>query len=83
MESLESLLEMQMGLKLVPKMTYLFFLKLSYAMCFIVLTVAREEGVRTASGLSFLGLPCKLWVQMLFLMTLWPHVGLPLICFGI
>lgn len=51
--------------------------------CVVVLTVAREEGVRTASGLSFLGLPFKLWVEMPFLMTLWPHVVLPLICFGI
>lgn len=77
----DKLLEMQMVLKLVPKMTYLFFKAL---LCNVsVLIVATEEGVRTASGLSFLGLSNELWVEVPFLMTSWSHVALSAICLGI
>lgn len=41
--------------------------------CVLVSTVTGEEGVRTASGLSFLGLPYELWVGVPFLVTPGPQ----------
>lgn len=43
---------------------------------------AREEGVSSASCLSFLGLPCELCVGVPFIVIPWPHMILPPICFG-
>ena len=59
-----------------------FFLKLSYAVCF-GLIAGREEVVRTASGLLFLGLPYELWMWVPLLMTSWLHMALPAICLAI
>lgn len=69
------------GFKISARDDLFIFLKLSYAVC-LKFGCAREEGVSSASCLSFLGLPCELCVGVPFIVIPWPHMILPPICFG-